>query len=153
MAHFAELDSNNIVLRVVVACDQDIANNGGEQSIEAAEYFKKICPLSSNGVRWVQTSYNSNFRKEFAGVNKKYDDQHDLFYAATCANPSWTLDSNFNWQPPVARPSIVKSPISEDYLIISWNEDKLKWVSFAYDNDVNRVNFEWNPNTLVWDKV
>jgi len=55
MAHFAELDSNNIVLKVVVACNQDIANNGGEQSMQAAKHFESIVPLSSNGDRWVQT--------------------------------------------------------------------------------------------------
>jgi hypothetical protein len=55
MAHFAELDENNVVLRIVVACNQDIANNGGEQSEQAAEHFKTVLPFSSNGVKWVQT--------------------------------------------------------------------------------------------------
>ncbi len=67
MGHFAELNEDNKVLRVVAACNQDIANNGGEQSNEAAEYFKTICPLSNDGVKWIQTSYNGNFRKQFAG--------------------------------------------------------------------------------------
>jgi hypothetical protein len=104
MAHFAELDSNNIVLRVVVACNQDIANNGGEQSVQAANHFETIVPLSSNGVRWMQTSYNSNFRKEFAGVGKKYNEEYNLFYCPSSYS-SWTLDSNFDWQPPIPYPS------------------------------------------------
>lgn len=153
MAHFAELDSNNIVLKVVVACNQDIANNGGEQSMQAAKHFESIVPLSSNGVRWVQTSYNSNFRKEFAGVNKKYSDEHDLFYSPSNAYSSWTLDSNFNWQPPVPRPLNFISPLVQDPLICSWDESVLKWVSFGYDNDLNKVNFEWDSNNLVWNKV
>jgi len=60
MAHFTELDSNNKVLKVVVACNQDIANNGGEQSVAAATHFESVLPLSSQGVKYVQTSYNSN---------------------------------------------------------------------------------------------
>jgi len=154
MAHFAELDSNNMVLRVVVACNQDIANNGGEQSLQAAKHFESVAPLSPQGVKWVQTSYNGSFRKEFAGVGKKYDEEHDLFYVATCSYPSWSLDSNFNWQPPIARPSINISPINNtDILIVSWDEDQLKWVGFAYDSNLNKVNFEWNPDTLTWNQV
>lgn len=153
MAHFAELDSNNIVLRVLVACNQDIANNGGEQSLEAAKHFEKTIPLSSNGVRWVQTSYNANFRKEFAGVNKKYDDQKDIFYCPNRPYPSYTLDSNFDWQPPVVKPINFVSPINGDTIIHSWNENDLKWVGFAYDSSNNKVNFEWNSNTLTWNQV
>jgi len=46
MAHFAEIDNNGKVLRVVVACNKDIADNGGEQSEEASKYFENICPFS-----------------------------------------------------------------------------------------------------------
>jgi hypothetical protein len=62
MAHFAEIDLNGKVLRVNCACNQDIANNGGEQSEQAAKHFETTSPLSENGVKWVQTSYNHNFR-------------------------------------------------------------------------------------------
>ena len=61
MAHFAELDSNNIVIEVKKACNIDIQNNGGEQSEQAATHFKSVCPLSENGIKYVQTSYNDNF--------------------------------------------------------------------------------------------
>lgn len=114
MAHFAELDSNNKVLRVVVGCNQDIANNGGEQSEQAAEYFKTVCPLSENGVKWVQTSYNSNFRKFFAGIGCYYDPVKDKFIRPQPA-ASWSLDLNDDWQPPIPMPN-------EDEIWI-WNED------------------------------
>ena len=153
MAHFAELDSNNIVLRTVVGCNQDIANNGGEQSVQAAKHFESVVPLSSNGVKWVQTSYNSNFRKKFAGKGDYYDEQRNIFYYKDSPHPSWTLDSNFDWQPPTPKPSIIISPLNGDNLIISWNESILKWTGFAYDNQNNRVNFEWNSNTQSWDQV
>lgn len=85
MAHFAEIDRNNKVLRVVVACNQDIVNNGGEQSTQAAEHFKSIIPLSPLGVRWVQCSYNNNFRGIFphAHLNDYYDEQLDKFVSGT----------------------------------------------------------------------
>ena len=67
MAHFAELDKDNKVLRVVVGCNTDIANNGGEQSTQAATHFETVVPLSADGVKWMQTSYNNNFRKMYAG--------------------------------------------------------------------------------------
>jgi hypothetical protein len=153
MAHFAELDSNNIVLRTVVACNQDIANNGGEQSTQAAKYFESVIPLSSNGVKWVQTSYNSNFRKKFAGKGDYYDEQKDIFYYKDSPYSSWTLDSNFDWQAPIQKPSITTSPLNGENLIISWNESILKWIAFAYDNQNNKVNFEWNLNTQNWDQV
>ena len=153
MADFAELDSNNIVLRVLVACNQDIANNGGEQSVQAAKHFESVVPLSSNGVKWVQTSYNNNFRKQFANKGLYYDEQNDVFYSNVKPYASWTLNSNFDWKAPITKPSIIVSPINGHPLIISWNEDKLKWVSFAYDDNVNRVDFEWNSSTLVWDRV
>lgn len=153
MAYFSELDSNNIVIRTVKACNQDIANNGGEQSVQAAKHFESVVPLSSNGVKWVQTSYNSNFRKKFAGKGDYYDEQNDIFYYKDSPYPSWTLDSNFDWQPPISKPSITISPLNGEPLIISWNESTLKWIGFAYDNQNNKVNFEWNSNTQSWDQV
>ena len=58
MAHYAELDINNKVIRVLTACNQDIATHGGELSEEAANYFGTYTPFSENGVKWIQTSYN-----------------------------------------------------------------------------------------------
>ena len=92
MAHFAEIDSNNKVLRVVVGCNQDIANNGGEQSEQAAEYFKTVCPLSENGIKWIQTSYNHNFRKQYAGINYTFDFTKNKFIAPQPFT-SWSLDA------------------------------------------------------------
>jgi hypothetical protein len=103
MAHFAEINNNGIVLRVVNACNQDIENNGGEQSEQAAEHFKTICPLSSEGVKWVQTSYNNNFRKQYAGIGDIYDVNKDKFLKQK-PYPSWVLDANDDWQAPSPKP-------------------------------------------------
>ena len=120
MAHFAELDSDNKVLRVVKGCNQDIANNGGEQSEQAAEHFKTVCPLSKDGVKWVQTSYNKNFRKNFAGFEFSYDPVKDIFLEPK-PYPSWILDTNNNWQAPVANPN-------DDFKQYIWNEQEQNWV-------------------------
>jgi len=90
MAHFAEIDLNNIVLRVNKACDIDVANNGGEQSEQAAEHFAIVSPLSENGVKWIQTSYNHKFRKQFAGVGYIYDLNKDKFIVQ---QPFWIFIS------------------------------------------------------------
>jgi len=124
MAHFAELDENNIVIRVVVACNQDIANNGGEQSEQAAEHFKTILPFSSNGVKWVQTSYNSNFRGHFTGTGETFNKELNLFIAKK-PFPSWILNTSTGyWESPVAFPSNVPSPYK---LYSVWDEELQQW--------------------------
>jgi hypothetical protein len=123
MAHFAELDSNNKVLRVVVACNQDIENNGGEQSEQAAEHFKTVCPFSENGVKWVQTSYNNNFRKKYAAVDDYYDPTKDKFITKQ-PYPSWTLNTEtWLWEAPVTYPLDGKP--------YDWNESSQSWVLVA----------------------
>ena len=144
MAHFAELDINNKVLRVVVACNQDIANNGGEQSLQAAEHFKTVCPLSENGVKWVQTSYNNKFRKQYAGRHTYYDENKDKFIINK-PYPSWTLDSNDDWQAPIARPTIFNKPNSEELVVpIKWDETNQRWLSA-------NEQYVWNPSQNNWE--
>jgi hypothetical protein len=125
MAHFAELDKNNVVLRVVVACDQDIANNGGEQSEQAAEHFKNVCSLSTEGVKWIQTSYNNSFRKQYAGKGYIYDSIKDKFILPQPYS-SWSLDSNDDWKPPVPEPSRTEEQLASNQLY-TWNEANQSW--------------------------
>jgi hypothetical protein len=148
MAHFAELDSNNKVLRVLTACNQDIANNGGELSEQAANYFGTYTPFSENGVKWVQTSYNNNFRKKFAGIGYTYDQVKDKFIAPQNF-PSWSLDSNDNWQAPIQDPS-------NNLKYYIWNEEAYQadntkgWI---LENNIDQpypswsldVNDDWQP--------
>jgi hypothetical protein len=106
MAHFAELDKNNIVLRVLVT-DNDFPNEGYDWLVE------------NLGGTWVQTSYNANFRKNFAGVGYTYDSERDAFIAPQ-PFPSWILDEDTcTWQSPVEYPT--------DGKIYSWDEESLSW--------------------------
>jgi hypothetical protein len=145
MAHFAELNINNKVLRVVVACNQDIANNGGEQSEQAAEHFKKVCKLSENGVKWVQTSYNNSFRKKYAGTGDIFDPLKNKFISEQ-PFPSWSLDANDDWQAPVTYPSITTYGDNVKYIIIKWDEVNTRWL--AYDSETNE--FAWIPESFSW---
>jgi len=144
MAHFAELDSNNKVLRVVVACNQDIANNGGEQSEQAAEHFKTVCPFSENGVKWVQTSYNNNFRRQYAGIGYTFDSVKNKFIAPQ-PFASWSLDANDDWKAPVAYPTVTIYGDNVEYFI-SWDESNLRWMG----KDDQQNSFAWLPETSSW---
>ena len=75
MAHFAELDENNIVKRVIVVANEDILDENGQESEQ------KGIDLCHNmlGGNWKQTSYNHNFRGRYAGVGWLYDEENDMF--------------------------------------------------------------------------
>lgn len=151
MAHFAEINKDNIVLRVLVGCNIDVANNGGDQSEQAAEHFKSVAPLSSNGVKWVQTSYNSNFRKNFAGIGMKYDQVKDVFYAPECIYPSWILNqTTFKWEAPKIRPDANQSLNKTT----EWIEEGLYWEG----TDVNLTDgyyniYQFNSDTGEWTLI
>ena len=144
MAHFAELNKDNKVLRVVVACNQDIANNGGEQSEQASEHFKTVCPFSEEGVKWVQTSYNNNFRKHYAGINYTFDSVKNKFIAPQPFT-SWLLDFNDDWQAPVAYPTIITYGDSVRF-VISWDETEQRWIGTDDQNNT----FAWIPSSSSW---
>jgi hypothetical protein len=107
MAHFAEIDENNIVLRVLVT-DNDYPNEGYDWLVE-----------NFSGT-WVQTSYNATIRKTFAGVGFTYDSDRDAFIAPQ-PYESWTLDEDTcRWEAPVAYPT--------DGKMYSWDEESLNWI-------------------------
>jgi hypothetical protein len=110
MAHFAEIDANNIVKRVIVVSNDDCGGGTypGSDPIGAA-----FCQNLLGGT-WKQTSYNSNFRKRYAGKGFKYDADLDMFITPQ-PYASWTLSSEGDWEAPVAKPDD-----GNEYI---WNED------------------------------
>jgi len=144
MAHFAELDINNKVLRVLKACNQDIINNGGEQSEQAALHFQSIVKFSENGVKWVQTSYNNNFRKQYAGIGYTFDPVKNKFISIQLF-ASWSLDANDDWKAPVAYPTVTTYGDNINYLI-SWDENEQRWLG----KDAQNNEFVWIPSSLSW---
>ena len=106
MAHFAELDENNIVVQVLVT-DNDYPNEGYDWLIDTF------------GGRWVQTSYNATIRKNFAGVGFTYDKARDAFIPPKPFE-SWALDEETcTWVSPVLYPT--------DGKIYTWNEENTNW--------------------------
>lgn len=106
MAHWAELDENNIVIQVTVG-DNNEPDEGYQWLVD------------NLGGRWIKTSYNGSICKNFAGVGFVYDEVGDAFHAPQ-PYPSWKLDRrNFKWKPPVAMPT--------DGKLYQWNEPLLTW--------------------------
>lgn len=116
MAHFAELDSNGVVQRVIVVANKDTADaNGNELESIGIAFCQKLL-----GGNWKQTSYNGNIRKNYAGIGYIYDATIDAFVPPK-PYPSWVLDTNTaQWQAPVPMPS--------DGAMYSWDEATQSWV-------------------------
>ena len=102
MAHFAELDENNIVQRVIVVANEKTADEEGNENEEIGIYFCKT--LFGAETMWKQTSYNWNFRKQYAGIGFTYDATKDKFIRPQ-PFASWSLDSDDDWQAPISFPS------------------------------------------------
>lgn len=77
MSHFAELNSNNVVLRVVVVSDDDIADENGQQQEALGVTFLR--GLFGADTRWVMTSYSGSYRGRYAGIGDVYDEPNDVF--------------------------------------------------------------------------
>jgi hypothetical protein len=114
MAHFAEIDENNTVLRVVVVDNKDTADeNGKEVESIGIAYLENLL-----GGKWLQTSYNGKIRGRYAGQGMKYEPNGDYFYP-TCEHSSWKFNkTTYQWEPP--------KPIPSDGSY-TWNEEKLNW--------------------------
>ena len=145
MAHFAELNSSNEVLRVVVISNDDVNSNGGDYSTSAETFVASIVPHQTGGVSWKQTSYNNNARKQYAGVGYTYDSSKNKFIAPQPFN-SWSLDSNDDWQAPVTYPST--DEVGSNVLLIDWDESNLRWTGKHDD-----TNYIWDSSALSWSEV
>jgi len=141
MAHFAQLDGNNVVKRVVVVGNDVTTADGplGENDMHVDG--ETWCQNFFKGGTWKQTSYNHNFRKQYAGKGYTYDAAKDKFI---CPQPfaSWALDGNDDWQAPVTYPTDTTPKR------ISWDEAGQKWTAIDYSDPVN--NFNWDASALAW---
>ena len=172
MAHFAELDNNNKVLRVVVV---------GNDCVPSDEHVdgETWCINFFKGGTWKQTSYNHNFRKQYAGIGYTYDAAKNKFISPQ-PHASWALDANDDWQAPVTYPTVttyedgtytqadvdadiypvgheqegqrVNSFVAGDtknspYLIV-WDETGQQWTAKDREDPVN--NFNWDASALAW---
>ncbi len=152
MAHFAELNSSNEVIRVIVISNEDVDANGGDLHADAETFVASIVPHSENGVAWKQTSYNNNFRKQYAGLGFTYDATKDKFILPKPFT-SWLLNSNDDWIAPITYPNV--NEISSNPVSLSWDEDNQKWLgkTFAGDDHSTVTNYQWDNINLQWNEV
>jgi hypothetical protein len=117
MAHFAQLDENNVVLQVIVVHNNELMIDGIE-SEDAGIVFCKT--LFGESTSWKQTSYNASIRKNYAGIGYVYDKTRDAFVSPS-PYPSWTLnETTCQWDAPAACPT--------DGQQYNWDEPTLSWV-------------------------
>jgi hypothetical protein len=107
MAHFAKIE-NDLVTQVIV-----LDNQFEEQG---QTWINNVLGLEGE---WIQTSYNNNFRANYAGIDYRYDRENDVFIAPQ-PYPSWVLNSSWNWESPI--------PYPQDGLLYTWDEDELNWI-------------------------
>ena len=115
MAYFAQIDETGTVIQVIAVSNDDAPDPATEHSEPLGQAF--IASLGLPG-EWRQTSYNNNFRKQYAGPGWTYDAEADVFVSPQ-PFPSWTLDTNHDWQAP--------TPMPDDGMYY-WDEDTLTWV-------------------------
>lgn len=117
MAHFAELDENNVVKQVLVVHNNELLEDGVEKESKGVAFLQSL--FGHN--RWKQTSYNGNMRKNYAGIGFVYDSTRDAFIPPQPFS-SWTLDNeSCKWVPP--------TPYPNDGKIYNWDESSLSWVA------------------------
>jgi hypothetical protein len=109
MAHYAFLDENNVVTEVITGIDETELIEGLDTETWYGNFRGQTCK---------RTSYNNNIRKQYAGIGYSYDPVADVFIGPQ-PSPSWSLDGNYDWQPPTPQPEEGRW---------NWDESTLSWV-------------------------
>ena len=135
MAHFSQLDENNVVLTVIVVNNDVVQNLSFPDSEPIGIAFCQS--LYGASTVWKETSYNANFRKNYAEIGGSYDPVMDAFIPVQ-PYPSWTLNSETaRWEPPV--------PYPNNGLANNWDESTQSWVAIPPPS-----NWIYNENTGMW---
>ena len=150
MAHFAELktkvdptghtsDTHQIVERVVVVGNDCVPSDMHQDG-------ETWCINFFNGGIWKQTSYNNNFRKQYAGIGMVYNPAKDKFISPQPFE-SWSLNANDDWEAPVPNPTVTTYDGDKRYTI-AWNEENQRWTATDQEDPIN--NFNWDASALAW---
>ena len=142
MAHFAQLDSNNVVTQVIVVSNSDTSdNNGVEVESIGVAFCQKLLGAETN---WKQTSYNGKMRGNYAGVGFTYMSNvatlgvgsTDIFINQQ-PHASWTVDTTAaNWKSPITQPTLTDEEVAANKYY--------EWDEAAYQADTNK------PKTVGW---
>jgi hypothetical protein len=118
MAHYAFLDENNIVTLVIVGKDE--GEDGIDWEVQYGDFRGQVCKRTSyNTMGNVHINGGTPYRGNYAGIGYTYRADIDAFVPPQ-PHPSWTLDSNVVWQPPV--------PLPSDNNMYSWDEATTSWI-------------------------
>lgn len=139
MAIFAQLDENNIVLRVIAVGDDVQTSNGPLSNNPKHVDGENYCLIFGKGP-WKQ-GFEDGTRKQYPSIGFTYDSINDVFIQPRPFQ-SWTLDSNYDWQPPITKPD---SP-DDNLYSIRWDEDTLNWIAYGENN-----NLTWNSELSIWE--
>jgi hypothetical protein len=126
MAHFSQLDENNIVTQVIVVANEDTSDSNGVEVEEIGVAFCK--KLLGADTRWVQTSYNGNFRVRYAGIGYSFSEELSAFIPPKPFD-SWILnEETADWESPVGpAPELTEEEV-EARSFYKWDEENLEWV-------------------------
>lgn len=125
MAHFVRLDENNIVTEVIVVGNDKLINP--ETASEDESFGIAFCE-SLYGGKWIQTSYNNNFRKRYAGIGYSYDGELDIFISPK-PYPSWIFDNYIlDWISPIGNSPELTEEQRQNNSFYEWDETGLKWI-------------------------
>jgi len=129
MAHFAQLDENNVVTQVIVVANEDTSDvNGNEVEEIGVAFCKKLLGADTN---WKQTSYNNTFRVRYAGISYTYNEELDAFIPPRPFD-SWVLNTETaDWESPVGpAPTLTEAEI-ESRSFYRWDEEAGAWELFT----------------------
>ena len=130
MAHFAQLDKNNTVINIIVVNNEDIIDENGNESEELGIQLCKS--LFEEDTYWAQTSYNHNFRGNYAVIGGSYLKDKDIFIGGQPFD-SWIFnETTCKYDPPIPMPEI-----TEEYYDCTWNEETQSWDLYSWDSLIN----------------
>ena len=152
MAHFAELESKtdptgftsdtHLVVKRVIVVGNDVSTSDGPLGTHDMHVDGETwCVNFFKGGTWKQTSYNHNFRKQYAGKGYIFDSAKDKFILPQPFD-SWALNENDNWQAPVTYPTDITDKN------IQWDEDNQQWTATGRADPT--TNFKWDASGLTW---
>jgi hypothetical protein len=167
MAHFAELESKtdptgftsdtHLVVKRVIVVGNDVATAAGplgenDMHVDGETW----CINFFKGGTWKQTSYNNNFRKQYAGINYTFDAAKNKFLRPQ-PHASWSLDGSDDWQAPITYPSVTDDGGGGVWWYqISWNETKYNadnntgWEARKSNDEAETPTvYDWNGSAWV----
>jgi hypothetical protein len=141
--HFAQLDLNNVVLKVIAVADDIQISSDGELLKDNPKHVEGEIYATTFGPGPWKQAFKDGTRKQFPSAGHTYDSTNDVFIEPKPFE-SWTLDSSYDWQPPIVKPTTPDDALYD----VLWDEDNERWIAQGCDSSI--ITKIWNPNTSSW---